>query len=182
MGALEAQTSGGPRARALASASMIRCLLAVLALAGVAHADGGDWERIADRDGVVIERRGVEGSSVREVRVTTRASLPPAAIMATLWKHEDYVRFVPYLRRLDVLRDDGDARLVYEQIHVPFLKDRDATVRFTRSFSAATGVYEVSSRAVPEEGPPEGEEYVRVRTSQAHWSLVPADDGGTAVT
>ena len=82
MGALEAQTSGGPRARALASASMIRCLLAVLALAGVAHADGGDWERIADRDGIVIERRGVEGSSVREVRITTHATLPPAAIMA----------------------------------------------------------------------------------------------------
>ncbi|TMA70511.1 MAG: hypothetical protein E6J69_02370 [Deltaproteobacteria bacterium] len=135
MGALEAQTSGGPRARALASASMIRCLLAVLALAGVAHADGGDWERIADRDGVVIERRGVEGSSVREVRVTTRASLPPAAIMATLWKHEEYVEFVPYLKRLDVLRDDGDVRLIYEQIHVPLVKDRDVTLRIRRTFS-----------------------------------------------
>ncbi|TMB38950.1 MAG: hypothetical protein E6J55_23945 [Deltaproteobacteria bacterium] len=181
MGALEAQTSGGPRARALASASMIRCLLAVLALAGVAHADGGDWERIADRDGVVIERRGVEGSSVREVRVTTRASLPPAAIMATLWKHEEYVEFVPYLKRLDVLRDDGDVRLIYEQIHVPLVKDRDVTLRIRRTFSAETGVYEVASVAVPDEGPPESSAYVRVRTSVGRWRLAPAADGGTAV-
>src|SRR5216110_380678 len=98
MGALEAQTSGGPRARALASASMIRCLLAVLALAGVAHADGGDWERIADRDDVVV-------------------------------------------------------RLIYEQIHVPLVKDRDVTLRIRRTFSAETGVYEVASVAVPDEGP-----------------------------
>lgn len=181
MGALEAQTSGGPRARALASASMIRCLLAVLALAGVAHADGGDWERIADRDGVVIERRGVEGSSVREVRVTTRASLPPAAIMATLWKHDEYVEFVPYLKRLDVLRDDGDVRLIYEQIHVPLVKDRDVTLRIRRTFSAETGVYEVASVAVPDEGPPESSAYVRVRTSVGRWRLAPAADGGTAV-
>ena len=158
---------------------IVLLLLAPIALAG---AEDGRWERVAERDGIVVERRTDDPSPVRELRAKAHSSLPPAAIIATLWKHEDYVRFVPYLRRLDVLRDDGDAKLVYEQIHVPFLKDRDATVRFTRSFSAATGVYEVSSRAVPEEGPPEGNGYVRVRTSQAHWSLAPADDGGTAVT
>jgi len=158
---------------------IVLLLLAPIALAG---AEDGRWERVAERDGIVVERRTDDPSPVRQLRAKTHSALPPAAIMATLWKHEDYVHFVPYLRRLDILRDEGDVKLVYEQIHVPLLKDRDATIRFSRSFTAATGVYEMSSRAVPEEGPPERDGYVRVRTSQAHWSLAPTDDGGTAVT
>ena len=159
-------------------------MIVPLLLVPLALADAGDgrWERVAERDGVVIERRTDDPSSVREVRAKAHSSLLPAKIIATLWKHDDYVHFVPYLRRLDILRDDGDVKLVYEQIHVPLLKDRDATIRFTRSFTAATGAYEMSSRAVPEEGPPEQDGYVRVRTSQAHWSLVPTQDGGTDVT
>ena len=156
-------------------------LLVALAVAGVAYAGEADWEPVADRDGIVIERRAVEGSSLREVRATTRSPLPPAAIMATLWKHDEYVQFVPYLKRLDVLRDDGDVRLIYEQIRVPFVKDRDATVRVTRTFSPETGVYEIASVAVPGEGPPESGAYVRVRTSASRWRLTPAAGGGTSV-
>jgi len=55
-------------------------------------------------------------------------------------------------------------------------------VRFTRSFSPATGVWEMASRAVPEEGPPETDDYVRVRRSEAHRCLTPTGDGGTALT
>ena len=158
---------------------IVLLLLAPIALAGT---DEGHWERVTERDGIVIERRIDDPSPVRELRAKTHSLLAPAAIMATLWKHEDYVHFVPYLRRVDVLRDEGDSRLVYEQIRVPLVKDRDTVLRFTRSFSTATGVYEMSSRAVPEEGPPEGNGYVRVRTSQAHWTLAPANDGGTELT
>ena len=151
-------------------------LLAVLACA--AHA--GEWERVADRDGVVVERRSVEGASVLEVRATTHSPLPPAKIMATLWKQDEYREFVPYLKRLDVLQDDGDKKLIYEQIHVPFVKDRDVTLRATRTVVPETGEYEVTSIAVPE-GPPESPDYVRVWTSESHWRLVP-NAGGTAVT
>ena len=83
-------------------------LLVVLTCA--AHAE--EWERVADRDGVVVERRSVEGSSVLEVRATAHSPLPPAVIMATLWKQNEYREFVPYLKRLDVLQDDGDKKLV----------------------------------------------------------------------
>ena len=151
-------------------------LLAVLTCA--AHAD--EWERVADRDGVVVERRSVEGSSVLEVRATAHSPLPPAVIMATLWKQNEYHEFVPYLKRLDVLQDDGDKKLVYEQIHVPFVKDRDVTLRATRTLFPETGEYEVTSIAVPE-GPSESADYVRVRTNESHWRLVP-NAGGTAVT
>jgi hypothetical protein len=73
-------------------------------------------------------------------------------------------------------------KLIYEQIRVPVFKDRDLTVRVTRTVSLETGTYEVVSSAVADEGPPESPDYVRVRTSLARWWLAPAADGGTAVT
>jgi len=161
---------------------MRRSVAVLLAFAAATGAADEDWQRVAERDGIVIERRGVEGSAVHELRATAHSPVPPAAIMATLWRHEEYVQFVPYLKRLDVLREETDTKLFYEQIHVPVARDRDATLRATRSFSAATGIYELSTRAVPDGGPPATSAYVRVRNSASLWRLVPAVDGGTEVT
>jgi ribosome-associated toxin RatA of RatAB toxin-antitoxin module len=156
--------------------------LALLVVAAISPAEDRQWQRIADREGIVIERPTAQDASIREVRATTHSPLPPAAIMATVWKHDEYVQFVPYLKRLDVLRDEGDAKLIYEQVRVPLAKDRDATIRITRTFSPDTGTYEITSSAVADEGPPERDDYVRVRTSVARWRLAPAADGGTALT
>ncbi|HJQ82475.1 MAG TPA: START domain-containing protein [Candidatus Binatia bacterium] len=153
----------------------------VLLLAAVGHAADGDWERLGERDGIAIERRTTAGSPIRELRFTTHSPVPPPALLATIWKHQEYPQFVPYLERLDVLRDDGDSKLIYEQIGLPLLKDRDVTLRVTRTTSAE-GVREVTSVAVPDEGPPESGDHVRVRTSRSLWQLAPTDDGGTAVT
>ena len=160
------------------------CLVVLLCLSALAHADAADggWERLSDRDGMVVDRRAVEGTAMHEVRVTTRCSLAPAAIAATLWKHEDYTQFVPYLKRLDVLRDDGDVKLIYQQARIPLAKDRDSTVRVRRTIEPGTGVCEIVSTAVPDEGPAPTDEYVRVRHSEGRWRLQPSPDGGTDVT
>jgi hypothetical protein len=138
-----------------------------------------DWERVADRDGIVVESRDVEGSSLHELRITVHSPLPPATIMDTLWKHEEYVQFIPYMKRLDVRRDDGDTRFLYEQINVPLLKDRDLMLRVTRA-PGPEGGWEVRGVAVPDPAS-ESKDYVRVRTMESRWQLVP-DAGGTAVT
>jgi ribosome-associated toxin RatA of RatAB toxin-antitoxin module len=156
--------------------------LVALALARVAAADGPTWERVGERDGIVIERHAADGASLEELRLTTRSPLRPAAILATLWRQQEFPQFVPYLKRLDVLRDDGDAKLIYEQIHVPLLKDRDVTLRTRRTVAPDSGVCEVTSVAAPDDGPPENGDHVRVRTSESRWHLAPAPDGGTDVT
>jgi ribosome-associated toxin RatA of RatAB toxin-antitoxin module len=156
---------------------MTRTLAAGVALLALL---GADWERVGERDGITIDGRDTGRSRIRELRLTARSPVPPAAIMATIWRHDEYVQFLPYLKRLDVLRDDGDTKLIYEQIRVPVVRDRDMTVRVSRTRSSDT--YEVESTAVPDEGPPETRDYVRIRTSEAHWRLAPAADGGTDVT
>jgi ribosome-associated toxin RatA of RatAB toxin-antitoxin module len=170
-------------ARAGASLTSMRTyVVALLALASVAPAADGQWQQLDQCDGITIERRSTWDSSIRELRLTASSPVPPAAMMATIWRHDEYVQFLPYLKRLDVLRDEGDAKLIYEQIHVPVVKDRDVTLRVTRTSSPDTGTYEVSSVAVPDEGPSESRDYVRVRTSLARWRLAPAVGGGTTVT
>ena len=159
----------------------MRALLALLVFATLAHADDG-WKPVGERDGITVEYRPVEGARVREVRATTHSSLPPAAIMKTLWRHEEYVQFVPYLKRLDILHEDADTKLLYEQLSVPVVKDRDVTVRVTRRLAPGTGTYEMTSEATPDEGPPVRPDYVRVRTSRSLWRLVPAATGGTDVS
>jgi hypothetical protein len=157
-------------------------LLALMLVAGVCQAGDEGWEALGERDGITIERRSGGEAFVRELRLTTHSSVPPAGLMATIWRHDEYVQFLPYLKRLDVLRDEGEEKLIYEQIRVPIVKDRDLTVQVTRSFAPEAGSYEVVALAVPDAGPRETREHVRVRTSLARWRLVPATDGGTAVT
>jgi len=156
-----------------------RALVVLLALAASARAEPA-WRRVSERDGMVVETRSVEGSAMREVRVTTHDALPPDAIMTTLWRHEEYPRFVDFLEQVAVLRDDGDSKLVYERIRVPLGRDRDTTLRITRTH--ADGGWEVVSTAVPDEGPPPGAGYVRIRASRSVWRLAPGLTGGTDVS
>ena len=157
-------------------------ILVLVLLAGAGGAEDAGWEHRGERDGIAIDERSTGNSRVHELRLTTRSPVPPAVIMATIWRHDEYVQFLPYLKRLDVLRDDGDTKLIYEQIGVPVVKDRDLTVRVTRTAFPDTGAYEITSVAAPDEGPPETRDHVRVRTSAARWNLTPAAGGGTDVT
>jgi hypothetical protein len=157
-------------------------LVLLLLVASLARTDDGGWEPVDQRDGIAVERRTSGDPPARELRLTTRSEIPPAGVMATLWKHEEYVDFLPWVKRVDVVRDEGDSKVIYEQINIPVVKDRDATVRITRTFLPKTGTYEVASRVISDEGPPEREDHVRVRTGEAQWLLVPAEGGGTHLT
>lgn len=163
-------------------AAMRLTLVPLLLVASIASAADAPWHRAGEDDGIVLETRAIEGSALHEVRATAHSPLPPTAILATLWNHEELVGFVPYLKRLDVLQDDGDVRLLYEQIRVPVLRNRDVTLRATRHVDPETGICEVTAVTVPDAGPPPVRDHVRMRASFSYWRLEPATDGGTDVS
>jgi hypothetical protein len=150
--------------------------LALCLLASRAKADGG-WRRVDVEGGIVIEAREVAGSSLHEGRASVHADVAPAAIVAVLWRHEEQPQFMPHLKHLEVVRDAGDERVLYEQLDVPLLKDRDVVLRVHRTTEATTGTIDLTSAAISDEGPPETSRFVRVHTSAGHWHLVPAGDG-----
>jgi ribosome-associated toxin RatA of RatAB toxin-antitoxin module len=158
---------------------MVRAVAALLLLATAALA-GDEWERLDVEDGITLETRDVEGS-LHEVRATAHVDVPPAALAAVLWNYHDHASFVPHLKHAEVVRDAGDERVVYEQIEIPLIKDRDVVLRIRREVDATTGAIEFRSTAISDEGPPQSSRFVRVRTSTGHWRFVPAG-GGTDVT
>ena len=162
----------------------MRAAVSILILAvAIAAAAAGEpaWERVGEERGIVVESRDVAGSSLHDVRATAQSPASVSALLGVLWSHEQFARLLPRVKHIEVLRDAGDERLVYEQVHVPLLKDRDIVFRVHRYTDPRTGIAEIDSLAVTNEGPPERDDHVRVRESHAHWTLVPRPEGGTTV-
>jgi ribosome-associated toxin RatA of RatAB toxin-antitoxin module len=138
---------------------------------------GADWEKLSDTAGLVVERRPVAGSRSFELRVTARSRLSPASIFDTLWKQREYPEFMPHLKRLDLLSDTGDERVVYEQVAVPLARDRDYTVRIQKRVDAAAQRYEILFASANEMGPPPDNHHVRVQRIYGSWTVEPGADG-----
>jgi hypothetical protein len=156
--------------------------VALLVLCATRAFADGEWREVDREDGIVVEAREVAGSPLHEIRATAHAAVPPALVLDVLWRHAEHPSFVPHLAHLDVLRDAGDDRVVYEQIAFPLLKDRDVVLRLHRTRDPVTGTADVTSTAITDEGPPPTSQFVRVTTNVGHWHLAPAPDGGTDVT
>jgi len=139
------------------------------------------WEQLFEKDGVLVERRAVPGSSIPELRATATSPLEPSAIFETLWRHPEYPEFVPHLKRLDLLSDTGDERIAYEQIAMPLAKDRDYTVRIRRRVDRKAQRYEMTFTSANEAGPPADRRHVRVKSIQGSWTVVPGAEGKGSV-
>ena len=90
--------------------------------------------------------------------------------------------FVPYLKHLTVLADAPDVKVIYEQITMPVVQDRDYTVTVTATTDPTSRQIQVSFVSTPEAGPPVQAAYVRVTAIEGSWTLVPTRGGGSLVT
>jgi ribosome-associated toxin RatA of RatAB toxin-antitoxin module len=156
-------------------------LLGSVLLVSMAWASDG-WQTVSNDKGILVERRRLLGTTFYEVRTATHSPFPPSVIFATLWKHQEYVEFVPYLKKLEILKQSAYEKVIYEQIRMPLVSDRDYTVKITAEHDATNGVIQLHFVAVPDEGPPEHPNYVRVKHIQGGWTLEPTSDGGSDVT
>ena len=156
---------------------MARIVVALFVVALAASAGADD-----DGIGITVEARDVPGSSLPELYVTAYAPVPPSAVARVIWAHERYPEFLPEVKRLDVLRDDGDERLLHQWITMPVVEDRDVVLRTRRTVDRATGTVDVRTMAVADEGPPPTAGSVRIPSSVSHWHLAPTGDGGCAIS
>jgi ribosome-associated toxin RatA of RatAB toxin-antitoxin module len=164
-----------PGSRRMA-ATLIGLVIATL-LGAPTRSSGADWEKLSDNAGLLVERRAVAGSQSYEVRVTARSSVSPAVLFNTLWNQREYPHFVPHLKRLDVLSDVGNERIVYEQVAVPMARDRDYTVRLHKHVDSAAQRYEIRFVTANEAGPPPNGNHVRVQKIRGSWTIEPDADG-----
>ena len=168
--------------RSPARALLLPVVLLGVLLGGALAWASAPWEPVTEVEGMRVERRPVPGTGRYEIRVSTAAPFPPPVIFETLWCHHEYPAFVPYLKHLTILQQAPTEKVLYEQLTMPFVQDRDYTVKVTAEREPATGRMQVTFVSAPEDGPPPQDGYVRVTAIHGSWTLVPTRDGGTLVT
>jgi hypothetical protein len=157
----------------LCAAGLVALVVAVAPLASAAPATG--WQVLSNRDGLLVERRADDRPY--EIRATVETSLPPAAIFETIWKQREHPQFVPHLKRLDLLSEDGDEHLAYEQVEVPLARDRDYTVRLHKRVDVEAQRYEIGFATANEAGPPPNAGHIRVPSIHGRWLIEVGPDG-----
>jgi len=143
-------------------------------------ADTG-WQRVSEKDGVTLFSRSRVGSSIKEFKGTGVISAAPGAVEKVLQDVGDYPTFMPYVTEVRVIsRDDGNF-LVYQRLNVPFVSDRDYTLRVEHGITNGPGgviIYRDTWQTADEAGPPPRRGTVRVRNNEGSWLLEPV--GGTS--
>jgi hypothetical protein len=151
-------------------------------LAQFDHDDArAEWRAAATKGGVTIERRHVSGSPYYEYRVVVTVPLPPARVAEEVWRTMREGD-MDSLKRREILGDNGDELIIYDQIRTPVVSDRDYTVRVRRRFDAASGRTLFRCESANELGPPPARGYVRIPIIRAGWMTAPDGKGGTTLT
>ncbi|MGC4117978.1 MAG: START domain-containing protein [Myxococcales bacterium] len=139
------------------------------------------WKTYLEKEGARFERRDVPGSSYPELRATKEVRQPLEKVLAAVWASvSDLTSTKDHQKRL--VREGPGEIVVYQQISVAVVTDRDYTVRIWRTPPAADGTVEVRYQVANELGPPPNPKYVRLEAIRGAWTLTPLPDGGTRVS
>lgn len=129
----------------------------------------------------VISKREVKGSPYPEHRivVTTELSVPTLCDavyeMGTSGETDG-------LALHKSLRDDGDVRVVYEQLAIPVVSNRDYAMTVARWPALEGGKCRIRFRATNDAAPALPKGYVRMDKLWGEWLFEPQDGGQTRLT
>jgi hypothetical protein len=162
-------------------------LLVALIVASVASvraaekASSGDWVEESKGDGVVIHSRTRAGSELKEFRGIGLIDAPPQIVFAVLDDTESYPEFMPYSSEVRVLKRDKNTVLAYQRLDLPFVSDRDYTLRSKHdTWRGAEGlIYRIRWEPANDLGPAEKPGVSRVNLCEGGWLLEPDPSGGT---
>jgi len=152
--------------------------LAVSTAAGAAASDDG-WQKVRDKNGIVLEKRPVDGSRFLDYRARGHSPAPPAAAVMKIWGDIGAQQSATIKKRTVVKRSDDEV-VVYDQIRAPVVSDRDVVIRI-RKVADGKGSFEIQFESAPELGPPPAKGYVRLPMVRGRWRIDPDGNGGSYV-
>jgi hypothetical protein len=138
-----------------------------------------NWETIKSGP-VVIKRRVVAGSDIKEVYAEGTLKAEVKDIQAALTDVPRFVDFMPYCNeaRLVAAEPDG-AKFIYQRLDLPVLTSRDFIHKMYIDRDAHTdpnGAFANHWFAVPDKIP-ERNGYIRLRVSEGSWLVTPGENG-----
>jgi uncharacterized protein YndB with AHSA1/START domain len=154
---------------------MIR-IVALIALVASAHdaVAGGKWERYANTsDGIVVDARVDKASNLAEIRAEAVIKAPIARVWKVLIDFSNYSKFMPYMERGEVIRNEGNFRWQYCRVDAPIVSKRDYTLKYDLSGAPKTLTWVADNT----KGPKAKKKYVRVNLAKGSWTLTPTAGG-----
>jgi hypothetical protein len=151
-------------------------LVFVSAVGAAAAADR--WEPCKSSDGVVLEKKSVEGSSFYEYRARAHVAAPAHQIIDAIWDGVLAQQHPPTVTKRVIMRHDDAEILLYDQIHTPVVSDRDVVTRLRKKVDPASGTFEIQFASANELGPPLDRKYVRIPEVRGSWRAEPDPAGG----
>lgn len=142
---------------------------------------GGAFKEVSRGDYGVLMKREVKGSPYPEhrVEVLTELSVPQLcdAVFA-MGSSGD----TPGLKLHTSVRDEGDVRVVYEQLAIPVVSNRDYAMTVARWPKLEGGKCRIRFRATNDAAPPLPKDFVRMDKLWGEWRFEPAEGGKTKLT
>lgn len=135
-------------------------------------------ERIDGPEGHVLLRRELPGSSFPAYRLEATLEASVEEVAAALRSNFRDSLVSPKNMKKTVLREEGNALVMYTYIDVPLVADRDVTTHAEESVDLETGSHRFEWRAT-DEGPPPKRGVVRLQKANGSWVFTPLPDGRT---
>ena len=148
-----------------------------------ARAGGGDthaWERVSDKDGIVVERRSVEDSNLKEFLGRGVIAAPVAHVLAVIRDGARRGEWMPACGGSWVVDENLTTRVqvAYYRTKAPWpVSDRDSVNRAEIVVEPAKHRIHIPFEAIADPRVPPVKGVVRMPSMRGQWNLVPVDGG-----
>ena len=142
------------------------------------------WKEEGSRDRIVIYSRTRAGSAVKEFKSVGTIDAPASAVFALLQDAEAFPKFMPYTSECHVLQREEGSTVAYQRLELPFVSDRDYTLRSAHSQKEGPNgpIYSISWHPANDLGPAEKPGVQRVKVCEGGWLIEPNGNGSTRAT
>ena len=122
------------------------------------------------------------GTDIKEFRGTGIIDATPEKVEKVLADVADYPEFMPYVAESRVVAQEGSNVITYQRLNVPFVSNRDYTVRVEHGLiknGAGEVIYRDTWQTANQSGPAERRGVVRVKVNEGDWLLEPTGPDGS---
>jgi hypothetical protein len=155
---------------------------AFVAAAGSARAeeDAGSWEQVSNKDGILVQRRTVSGSKLKEFRGRGLIQAPIGRVLAVIRDADRRAEWMPSCGDSHLVAEDLAARtqIAYHRTKAPWpVSDRDSVNRAEMIVEPTKHRVVMPFEAIASAKIPPVKGVVRMPSMRGHWILIPVDGG-----
>jgi hypothetical protein len=141
---------------------------------------GGAWEQVSNKDGIVVQRRSVSGSKLKEFRGRGIIAAPIGRVLAVIRDADRRAEWMPSCGDSHLVAEDLAARtqIAYHRTRAPWpVSDRDSVNRAEMIVEPQKHRVYLPFAAITSPAIPPVKGVVRMPAMRGHWILIPVDGG-----